>query len=527
MQGDRHAVVDHVAAQVPVDPAVHPDGEPRILPVAQVPEVLRAALRPPGGTAAGRPADASRGEHERHAPVDEADPLRRCQHTLDIRKRSVASLFGQDDPVTDGADRAGALPVPDINGAVGQDLSGEASLLLHLLRQHEFLQGPRHDAAVSPPLRLQDHLPDPFALAGAIDVGQGGVNGGRRFGDGRLRKHLLQDQHVRPGRRGCAHLRLGEDLDGQKLSRFCRLASRGCVFSAGLLPFRDVGFGGCGLLSLLFLPEDLLAAGSFLAPAVGLLLPVGVEDLLPQVLEGAAPQLLQAADRHEGVHTEVDLHVRNGEIRVASAPEPPPDVRFFQRPLLGGLHDVPGGGGTRLRSAVVHGPYIEGRLAARLQHRRHADPAAVSVFRRGAGHPGRPLRQVALPDLLQKLLIGSRIARRVHGHEGRRRPAAAAAGAVIIALAPRAADVEGPEPLQVLRIDAPLLRAAPLRQFLVEVDIFPIQCRHPGGVLRPLHAPFDLEGVDAGLQELRQHGKRAHVLHGQGVLFGRFAVGRG
>ena len=48
--------------------------------------------------------------------------------------------------------------------------------------------------------------------------------------------------------------------------------------------------------------------------------------------------------------------------------------------------------------------------------------------------------------------------------------------------------------------------------FFQKIQIFPVNSGHAGRVLRPLHPSLDLQGIDSGLQNLRQDLQSADIL---------------
>ncbi len=117
------------------------------------------------------------------------------------------------------------------------------------------------------------------------------------------------------------------------------------------------------------------------------------------------------------------------------------------------------------------------------------------------------LLQIPFADSRQQRLVRAAIARLMHGHQVSAVPALVVAGAQV------ASDVETVQCLQILRIDAPGAGPALLIPVVEAVDVFAVNGGRAGHVFRLFHSSLDLEGVNAGVQELRKDRQCAHILH--------------
>ena len=162
------------------------------------------------------------------------------------------------------------------------------------------------------------------------------------------------------------------------------------------------------------------------------------------------------------------------------------------------LHDVAGRGG----GDAFFRP-------DRQLRRRAGDERRLAVCRQLKG-----LRQVLLADLLHEVVVRARVAGLVDRHHR------AAVSHVIVAAGELRADIEMPQHVFVFRVDLPRLRPSLAVPLVIPVNVFAVDGRDAGGVLRALHSSFDLEGVDPGVHQFRQDGKDVHVLHRERIAVG-------
>ena len=71
------------------------------------------------------------------------------------------------------------------------------------------------------------------------------------------------------------------------------------------------------------------------------------------------------------------------------------------------------------------------------------------------------------------------------------------------------------EHVQVRLFNRPGRLSSVLVPCIKAVDIFAVNGRHTGGVDRLFHPAFNFKGVDARIDQVRQNGEHAHVLHGE------------
>ena len=85
---------------------------------------------------------------------------------------------------------------------------------------------------------------------------------------------------------------------------------------------------------------------------------------------------------------------------------------------------------------------------------------------------------------------------------------------LIIAVTGLTADVETAQQTFVRRIDPEMRRI-----LQIQIHIFTVDRGDTGYIFRFFHTPFDLEGVNPCLDQLRQILQRVHILQAEQILF--------
>ncbi len=222
-----------------------------------------------------------------------------------------------------------------------------------------------------------------------------------------------------------------------------------------------------------------------------LILP-GRDGGLQKCLGCASPQLAECGHRQEGASVGFDVKLCKFQRKISRFSELRRNVLLRQRTAPRLLYER---SRRRHRCTSILRCQLQPRLFSRRDHG-------------SCIHARLPvLLQIPFADSRQQRLVRTAVARLVHGHQLSPVPALVVAGAQV------ASDVEAVQCLQILRIDAPGAGPALLIPVVEAVDVFAVNGGRAGHVFRLFHSSLDLEGVNAGVQELRKDRQCAHVLH--------------